>query len=288
MCEFRYAFFCAGTNFRKWYKNPTIAMLTVLWAVFLVRFLFGTSLFCVKSGYRITPWVLPFCLNNTYTLLIFSIMVLILFSQAPFCDTTVPFTMVRTGKQWWFVGQMLYIIGASFAFTVFTAGCIFLIFAPCMSYDAGWGGVIVGLAEQPSLIAEYSTFFAVNPAILRHYTPWKATLYTFLLQWLSCVMIGFVILCLNTVVRPGIGVIVSAAIAFWCPFAKLQQYNYGSWVFYTMLFQWSSLDMMAPIQARGPSITLAVSVELLCIVMMAVISTIVFCRRDTIFETHKF
>jgi hypothetical protein len=289
MRNIRTALFCALVNFRRWYKNPTISLLAVLWITFFViEVTLDTSIFCLQNGYVITPWMLPFCFSSDYVLLVYGMVVVLLFAQAPFCDTLVPFTMIRTGKRTWFWGQIVYIITASLVLVLGTCACMWLTFAPCMSYSPEWGGVLEGLGEGN--VSGYSGgFFGVQMSILRNYEPLEATIFTMLLLWLLAVLIGMTVLLFNVVARPGIGPAVAAIIACWSDYATAFQRGrqFGTWIFKTSIFQWGSLSAMAPVITRGISLSGAVWTEIVLVVVFIVVSACVFCKRDTLFTQNK-
>ncbi|MBQ9082338.1 MAG: hypothetical protein IJY28_02430 [Clostridia bacterium] len=286
MRDLRAALFCAGTNFRKWHKNPTILLLAALWATYLLHVVIDVPLLCIENGYYVTPWVLPFVFSWSPATLVYGCALTILFAQAPFCDVSSPFVMVRTGKRAWFWGQILYILGAAFIFVLFTCGCVYLYFAPCMAWDPDWGGVLRGLSEDGSLMK--GSVFSVSALILRTYTPLQATIYAFLLLWLSATLIGMLMLFCNVVIRNGIGTIIISTLACWSFFARSAYFWLGSWVCRTMLLQWNSLYAMSPIITRGVEPSEAIIVQLVLIVVCIVTSTAVFCRRDTLFVKNQF
>lgn len=289
MRSIRTVFFCAGTNFRKWYKNPTILILGLIWFVFNMNFAQGVAEMCLDNGYRISPWLLPFYINNYYTIFMYVIALVILFSQAPFCDTTTPFTMIRTGKLSWCIGQVLYIIGASFVFVAATYGLLLLFIAPGMGYSADWGGVIEGLAEDDSLLREYNSYIGISGSIVREYTAIEATVLTFLLMWLTASLIGSMMLLFNILFRRGIGMVAVGVVAGWTWFAShIGMFTYGFWMAKTTLLNWCSLHSMSPVNSYGVTLSTAVTVELVLMAVCIGISIPVFCKRDTQFEKNLF
>ncbi len=286
MRDLRAAFFCAGINFRKWHKSPTILLLAVLWALYLLHVVIDIPVFCFENGYYITPWVLPFVFARSPVTLVYGCALTILFAQAPFCDVSSPFVMVRTGKRAWFWGQIIYILGAALIFALFTCGCVYLYFAPCMAWDPGWGGVLRGLSEDGSLTQ--MGYYNVSALILRTYTPVQATVYAFLLMWLSATLTGMLLLFCNVVIRNGIGTIIVSAMACWSYFAIGAYRWLGDWVCRTALLQWNSLYAMSPIITRGAEPVEAIVVQLILIAACAVTSTVVFCKKDTLFVQNRF
>jgi hypothetical protein len=242
--------------------------------------------YCLENGYYITPWVLAFLFSGRIDKLVFGCALTILFAQAPFCDVSSPFAMVRTGKRAWFVGQILYILGAAFIFVLFTCGCLYLYFAPCMAWDPGWGGVLRGMSEDRGVISTHSLY--VSGLILRTYTPLQATIYAFLLLWMSAMLIGMLMLFCNVVIREGIGTIAVSSLACWSYFILGTRHWLGDWICNTALLQWNSMYAMWPFFTKGLDPVDAIGLQLVLIVVCAVTSTFVFCKKDAVFAVNRF
>lgn len=284
MRNIKLAFFCAGTNFLKWHKNLTVLMAALVWGVLTVYYTKGLTEFCIAEGHYISPWVLPFYLDSPYGVFLYVAVLIILFAHAPFCDVATPFALIRTGKCTWFMGQVLYIVGASFLTVAYTYGCILVTLLPCLGYTNEWGGVLIGLTEDPSLIAGYTEGIRPNAYIVQSYSAIEATVITFLLIWLTSVFVGCIILFFNTVVASGAGVYVATLLACWTYFTEL-----GSMLFYrgvqsTAIFMWCSLKWLYPINTDALSVNTAVGIQLAFIAVSVIASTAAFCKRDTQFE----
>ena len=293
MRELKRIFYCAGTNFRKWYKNPAIWMIALLWLILLLENNLGLPMFCLKNGYTITPWLLPFSMINYTTLFMMVLVLTVLFAQAPFCDVSVPFTMVRTGKRAWFLGQVLYIIGAALLFTLYTCACLGLLVAPCAGFSMDWGGVLRGLATDPGQFQDgYAMALSISPQIIARYTPLEATTHSFLLIWLTAVLVGCTILFFNVVFRHGLGVIFAILLMCWTYATEFNRSGQigrlGAWLKATNIYHWCSLTHLAPIDVKGMPLPQAVMIDLLLIAVMIVWSMIYFCRKDTLFEKNQF
>ena len=291
LSEVQAALYCAGTNFRKWYRNPTIIVLALVWLAYTYHACHGLTDFCVDNGYYIHPWVLPFYTDNTHANFMYICMLMLLFAQAPFCDATVPFTMIRTGKRAWFLGQVLYIAGASLVFLLFHYGAMLLVLAPALGFSPNWGGVIEGLAKNSSLMQEYdTTLLEFNPQLINDYGPWEATWKTMLLLWLTSMFVGYLILFFNAMVKPGVGIIVTGGMACWTKFAGSVHgmLTYGAWISKTALFYWGSLSGLYPMRSGSVPAETAVPIQLGIIAVCIVVSTVVFSRKDTVFEKGRF
>ena len=107
---------CGLNTFLKWKGNPKI------WVVglFLIFYVYNLTApivkFCKEVNYAVRPWLFPYFFSNPTTLLLFMLAFVLYLCDAPFLDQQQVFVLLRTGRQKWTVGQLLYIAAASFAF----------------------------------------------------------------------------------------------------------------------------------------------------------------------------
>jgi hypothetical protein len=205
-----------------------------------------------------------------------------------------PFIMIRTGKRAWFLGQVLYIIGTALLFTLYTCACLGVLIAPCSAFSLEWGGVLQGLAEDPSQFTDgYAAVVSISPQIIARYTPLEATALAFLLIWMTAVLVGCTILFFNVVFMHGSGVAASMLLTCWTYLVQITSNDrlinqLGGWLKSTNILHWCSLTRLAPIYTKGMPIPQAITIDLLLIVVMIVWSMIRFCRKDTLFEKNLF
>ncbi len=285
MRNIRAIFLCAGSNFRKWRKNPTIILMGVFWLLFLIAQFIEVPALSLRRGSAMVPWLMPFALNAPMDRFLFSIVQIVLFAQAPFSDLSTPFTMIRTGRLPWFVGQILYIFGTSALFTLFTFVCTFLMTISCMDLQADWGPrlyrMILDVALRKDGLAE---------PIMKTYQVWEALWHTAKLQFLTGALIGSMILFFN-MFRQGLGVLVTSAVAAWSLFAMYGSgsYNYGRIIYRTALLQWSSLFGLYPIvEKEGVAMGDAVSTMLCLTAIFLIGSIILYYKRDAHFTRDRF
>jgi hypothetical protein len=281
---------CAGVNFLKWRRSFTIILLLLLWFVESTGEVRPIAHYCQDNGYVISPWVLPFQLSDINTILVYVFTLIVLFAGAPFCDPTASFVMIRTGKSAWFCGQMLYILGTGFVLTLFTYGGALVTLAPCLGLSIQWGGVLIGLAEQPSLMSGYDWHISPKLAIMQTYTGWEATLWAFLLLWGMAVLVGSILLFFNTAVRPGAGVVAVAAIEGFTIFTR-HAASLGAGKAELMrwdVFHWCSMCHIRPVDVASPVAPgMAVVVFFGIAAILGLCSTWIFCRKDTVFESDE-
>ncbi|MBQ9082465.1 MAG: hypothetical protein IJY28_03075 [Clostridia bacterium] len=282
--------FCANVNFLKWRRNFNVILLFILWFVWSTEHIRPVAQYCQDNGYVISPWVLPFQISNVNTILVYVFTLIVLFANAPFCDFSSPFVMIRTGKAAWFRGQLLYIVGAGFVLTLFTYASALVTLAPCLGFSMNWGGVLIGLAEQPALMAGYDGHILPKLAIIQSYSGAEATLLAFLLLWGMAVLTGSILLFFNITFHPGAGVVAVASIE---AFTIFTQYGPAlgagkGWLVAWDVLHWCSMHHIRPADVSAPVTPwMAIGLFFGIAGILGLCSARIFCGRDTVFESDE-
>jgi hypothetical protein len=106
--------------------------------------------------------------------------------------------------------------------------------------------------------------------------------------WLTAVLVGTILLCFNTVLKPLVGIAIVGAIEGWSWSCTRYYLLYGAWMLKTNLFHWCTPLTLYPLQADGMKMHISVLVQLLLIVILMTVGTVVFSRKDTQFEKSLF
>ena len=120
MRKLKQIFMISNKNFRMWKSKPSVFMTFALG--FIIAFLLsdkvvgfaslhGTYLQCMEA------FIWTF--GDSVSIMLISLCLLLLFSDLPSMDNDVPFYLVRTSRKVWILGQILYVIEATFIFVVF-------------------------------------------------------------------------------------------------------------------------------------------------------------------------
>ncbi len=288
MRNIRNAFGCARINFLKWRGNLMVVLLLLMWVLYIVLQTRPLTAFCMENDYVITPWVLH--MLGVTPQFISTILYITLFSHAPFSSQTVPFTMIRTGKRTWLIGQVVYIVAASFVLVLLTYVSMLITLSPCLGFSAGWGGVLTGLSQDSSMLYKVECLLYSNRAVINRYSAIEGTLIAFGVRWLNAVLVGTMVLFFNTVVRRGSGLTAAVACA---AFSLLAKEGAGLVMGLTgikkmAVFFWGDLNNLSPIDPKGIDIRWAVIIQLLLIAAFILCSIIAFCKKDTQFDTDEF
>ncbi|QNM06700.1 hypothetical protein [Qiania dongpingensis] len=171
--------------------------------VFLLLFLYVRILTgpikaaSVLLGVPVAPWLFPFLNNRWNHQLIFVILAMFLFSEAPYRNRNAEYVISRAGRISYTVGQYFYIIFLAFIFTI--AIYIFSIISvlPHIGWSSGWGTVIRTLCatdfgRQTGLSLEMTQSIVVGTEAV------FTTLKAMVLQWGCIGLVGMLIRTLNS------------------------------------------------------------------------------------------
>ncbi|MBS4201838.1 hypothetical protein KHA93_19725 [Bacillus sp. FJAT-49732] len=271
---------CSQVNFRKWLVNPRIYTLAVITIAFLSYHSLGLSKFAAEKEIAITPWVFPF-LSIPPTMQVFACFIVLLFCDAPFADRHMPFLTIRTSRRNWIIGQLIYIILASFIYTIFVCVMSAIVLIPNLQLSTGWGVLIKTLAVKPDIAPSVLVFF--DEEIIKMFSPIKAILISSGLFWLVAVFIGVLIFFFNVVIKKMSGLVASGFFIFMSFFSIIQGILiFGEWIRYLSPISWMNISYLYwnGFGFATASPTFAVLCLLIAILLMGIISTIVFCKKD--------
>lgn len=121
MCEIRQIWLVALGNFRRWRRNPRIFLVFCLG--FVVCFLLSDKVLTFAGEHDtilqiMEPFIWTF--GDANSILILSLLLLLLFSDMPNLGNEVPLYLIRISRRIWLLGQVVYLIGATFGFVSFT------------------------------------------------------------------------------------------------------------------------------------------------------------------------
>ncbi len=107
-------------NFRMWRGNPRIILTFAL--AFILCFLLSDKVASFAYEHETTmqmvePFVWTF--GDSNSILLISLLLVLLFADMPFLGAGVPYYLVRMDRRNWLIGQVLYIVLATFIYMVF-------------------------------------------------------------------------------------------------------------------------------------------------------------------------
>ncbi|WP_062107422.1 hypothetical protein [Bacillus niameyensis] len=271
---------CVQVNFRKWLVNPRIYVLAVITVAFLAYHSSGLSQFATEKEVGIAPWIFPH-LSLPPTMQVFACFIVLLFCDAPFADRHMPFLAIRTSRRNWVIGQLVYIILASFIYTAFICVMAALVLIPNLEFSKDWGILMKTLAMRPEMAPVNVTVF-FNPDVLKMFSPFQAMIISFGLFWLVSVFIGVLIFCFNVVIEKMSGLVASGVFIFMSLFSIVEgRFIFGDWIGYLSPISWMNISYL---DWKGTGLTPTPTFAVFCLVItsvfMGILSTIIFCRKD--------
>ncbi len=201
-------------NLRKWKTDYRI------WAIGILAFtmvcVYVDDIRKISTGLNEPQpiWIYPFLYSQFHTKLIFTLLLVLLFCNAPFVDSNQTFVFMRSGRIRWLCGQILYVVLASGIYYIFLLlACILCSFAVGAEINLEWGRTLTTVANSDAAWNFGAPFITIENHTLIYFTPITATWFTFLLSWLCGIMIGMLIFFCNTFTKTkSIGIIFSSLI----------------------------------------------------------------------------
>src|SRR5699024_10050642 len=213
---------------------------------------------------------------------VFACLIILLFSDAPFADRHMPFLIIRSGRRNWIIGQLLYIVVASFVFTIFILFISVLVLIPNVQLSTDWGIILKSLAVNTEIIPSVTIF--PDERILTIFSVLEAMLISFGLFWLVSIFIGVLIFCFNIVVGKMSGLVASGVFIFISFFSIVHgRLILGDWISYFSPISWMSMSFFIwynTMALLSSSRTYSILWRLLAMTLMSIVSIKVFCEKD--------
>lgn len=113
--------FCVTlSNFRRWRKNPKVILCFSI--AFILCFLLSDKVMQFAKAHdtylQVTESFI-WTFGDAQSVLIITLLLLLLFSDIPNLSNDVPLFMVRIDRKTWLIGQMVYLVAATFLFMLF-------------------------------------------------------------------------------------------------------------------------------------------------------------------------
>ncbi|MEX1377668.1 MAG: hypothetical protein AB1Z23_09410 [Eubacteriales bacterium] len=182
-------------NFQSWKKNPRIFITFSL--AFVLCFLLTDK--AVKFSYEYEtimqvaePFVWSF--GDSNSILIASLLLILLFSDMPFLGVGIPYYLMRTTRFRWMLGQVLYIVLATFIYMVFILVSSIVLCAKNAFPGNMWSetGAILGYSPAGKAVALPSMVKTMEMS-----TPYECMATIFLLMLLYVLVCVFIMFAVN-------------------------------------------------------------------------------------------
>lgn len=183
-------------HFKKWIINPRIYVIFICVFLYLHSILSPILSFCYKAGHNITPYLFPYIMCHPITVTLLMLATVLLFCDAPFIGAEQPYIIMRSGRNPWVWGSVIYIACASVVFFFLTILFTIIILLPVIEFSLEWGKVI-GTFAQTSLASQVGLSIPFSQIIFTHYSPLKAMILAFANSCFISFVLGMIIFVLN-------------------------------------------------------------------------------------------
>jgi hypothetical protein len=187
MINLRQVWAVSAYNFRTWRRNPRI-IITFLLADKAVRF---------AQGYKTTMQIVEafvWTFGDSNSILFASLLLVMLFADLPYLGSGVPYYLMRIDRRTWMLGQILYVVLATFIYLLFILAATSLI---CMN-----NSFIGNMWSETAAILGYSgagqaVALPATVKTLEMSTPYPCMATIFLLMLLYTLLLMSVMLAVN-------------------------------------------------------------------------------------------
>lgn len=200
-----------GINFRQWIINPQNLAALLCLALYMYDQLHGMVDFARFLDCKVTPWMQPFLLCSADRFLPVMLLFILLISDAPIRTRQQCFVILRTGKQSWIIGQLLYLLLISIGFTALVWLFSWIWYLPELTWEAGWGNALM-TASQGFDPAYFGVFLNFGYRVMKNTAPIPVMLWCSAVMILVCYMMGVIMAVCNLWLRKGLGAIITSAL----------------------------------------------------------------------------
>ncbi|MCM1298556.1 MAG: hypothetical protein NC203_03730 [Firmicutes bacterium] len=201
-------------NLRKWKTDYRIWIIGLIGCVTILVFVDDMERIVAGLGTAMPVWIFPFIYSQFHMKLIYTLLLVLLFCNAPFIDGNQTFICMRSGRIKWLLGQVLYVIVSSGIYYLFLmiVGFLSAAFAGG-EINLEWGKTLSVVANSDAAGRFGSPFIEISNTVITYFSPINATWFTFLLSWLCGSMIGLIIFLCNILTKTKfLGITVSSAL----------------------------------------------------------------------------
>lgn len=199
-------------NLRKWKTDYRVWVIAVFSLIMVWIYIDDLKRIAEGLGTSLPIWIYPFLYSQFHTKLIFTLPIILLFCDAPFVDGNQMFVYMRTGKNKWLWGQIMYIVAASALYYIFLIAAVLLssVFAGG-NISLDWGKTLTTTANSNAALYFNSPFISVSKIVTTCFSPLSATWFTFFMSWLCSIMIGLIIFFCNIITETrALGIIITS------------------------------------------------------------------------------
>lgn len=190
----RQIFLIAGQNFSGWHKNARVWMTFALGLVLCL--MLSDEMLTRAQTYNASIQILePFIwtFGDEESVLLSTLLLLLIFADMPFIDQAAPYRLIRTTRERWLAGQILYVVLAVILYDCFLLAAEALIAMPWSYVGNVWSETSAAFAYKGG----EGGAVAVSLKTMEISTPCECAALVFALMLLYSLLIAALMLLLN-------------------------------------------------------------------------------------------
>lgn len=186
-----------------------IGSLLLMLFIFIYSYLEPVKVFSKAVQIPAMPWVFPLFINDYICQLIIMSGAIFLFGTAPFQGKNYYYTIYRSGRMEWQIGNVLYLFFVSFSYVSFLFLTMIISLVPYVKYGQGWGKIWGTLGHTDAII-QYQVPFLIDRYIMGVFSPIQATVISFFLEMACIFWLGLIVYIFNFIFQKPIGTFIGA------------------------------------------------------------------------------
>lgn len=241
--------FYTKLGFIRWHKNPKVILVFIATSCLLVSYLSPIQDSITKAHLEIASiYLYPFLLTQKFLAATLFFGLLIINTNTPLDCPSYNFAVLRTGKTKMILGHIFYIFGSSFLYFLFVLLFTTCFFITRICFQTDWGNALYMLGFT-NLAVDQNVSVGIYRTILLGYTALSALVHSFLLSFLSGVIIGLIQFALRLVGLNKLSLISFLLVCpvFWSPALPRSLFRFAPSL-------WVNLNIVNKINMNVPSI----------------------------------
>lgn len=243
MNRFAHSVLCViKTSLLKTMRSVTFYIILFFLFLFWYLFVWNIKGLAAGSGYGITPYLVPHFYANSVFYVYGLLLLVILACEAPFLDESRMYSISRSGKLPWALGQMIYIVLLNVIYQVLFFLIQLVTLLPYAAFSRQWGSVLYTAGNDEAALSGYSGYGSVSKVIITKASPLEAMGEQMLLCILFGSFIGVVTFLINGLVRKAVGSVVMVGCILASDFLAEIDMLFGTGYSRRFFFQWLNLE----------------------------------------------
>lgn len=193
-------------------SQPRLYLIILLIILFAVIYATPVAEFAAKHNRPVNVVALfPLLMGDVIPQMVFMMLLVLMLSDAPFLDRNSTYILIRSDRDSWALGQILYVAMSVALYHIAVTVICWLLMIPYVEFSGEWGKVWTTLAHSKT----NADVFGVPDRIVAQHTVLSAVCWSYLLSWLAGCVIGLVMFIINAMSHTRVGVVIAGIYSVW-------------------------------------------------------------------------